>query len=304
MSVPAGFIIEQLQDAVDTTADEAKVKILRVVNSVYLMIAELRPWSTLLKQVVNPGTVLPADLARPFYVEDNTDYLYFPLNSGARERYSSARLYNWWKNMAVATPLLTGTDAATTMDSTAVTSAIGGFTQAMVGEFIRIGSHPGVYKIQTVTSGNAIVLETAFKGANFSDASTWTNLTDQYFEVRPRGTLQAAYTDQNGALITSSSLKLWYSARPIPILRDWDQILLPGECNALFLGAHRRLLRGDKYDNDALKEDADFKAAISQMKSLDNLDDKFLTPRDRFGNRIAFGRHRNTSTASIHNQQL
>jgi len=303
MSVPAGFIIERVQDAVDDTSADTKVRIRRAVNSVYIKIAESRPWSALLSQVTNPGTVLPGDLARIFYVEDNTDYLYFPVAAGVRERYSSSKLYNWWKNMAVATPLLTGTDLATTINSVTVTSAAAGFLASMVGEYIRVGSHAGVYKIATFNSTSSIALTDKFHGADWSDPSTAANLTSQYFEVRPQGTLQAAYTDQDGATLTSTSLKLWYSRRPIPIHNDYDEILLPGQCEAVFIGVMKLMLKGDKYVNDALKEDPEFVVALSGMKSLDNLDDKFRIPRDRYGQHVVFGRRRHARTYGIHSER-
>jgi hypothetical protein len=62
----------------------------------------------------------------------------------------------------------------------------------------------------------------------------------------------------------------------------------------------RLMLKGDKYVNDALKEDPSFTTALSAMKSLDNLDDKFRVPRDRFGQRVSFGRHRQSVTTGIH----
>lgn len=303
MSVPAGFIIERVQDAIDTDADEVKVDILRNLNAVYLKIAESRPWSTLMETITNPGTILPGDLARVWYVEDNTDYLYFPVASGVKERYSSTRLYNWWKNMAVGTPLATGTDMATTMNSTTVTSATASFTSALIGEYIRVGDHPGIYKITSVPSATQLTLANAFHGADFSVPSTWASLSSQYYEIRPTGTLQIAYSDQNGATLTSTTLKLWYSRRPIPILNDYDTVLLPGTCEAVFIGVMNLMLKGSKYVNDAIREMPDYEVALSQMKSLDNLDDRFKVPRDRFGARIMFGRVRHTSAVSIHSDR-
>ena len=303
MSIPAGFIIERVQDFFDTDAPEVKVDIIRNVNSEYIRIAESRAWSTLLQYVLNPGNVMPADLARIFYMEDDVDYLYFPTSS-QKERYTSTKLYNYWKNMTVGTPLLTGSDLATTMNSTTVTSATGGFTAAMVGEYIRVGTHPGIYKIAAVPAGNSLTLSTKFHGADFTDPNAYANLTNQYFEIRPQGTLIVAYSDQDGDIIpNSASLKLWYSQRPIPILNDQDMILLPGQCEALFVGVCSLMLKGNKYTNDAVKEIPDYEKALSQMKSLDNLDEKFRTPRDRFGSRVVFGRKRHTREVSIHSDR-
>lgn len=302
MSVPAGFIIERVQHQLDDDSNDTKVDILRSLNAVYIKIAESRAWSTLLSLVTNPGTTMPGDLARIFYVEDDTDYLYFPTSS-AKERYSSTRLYNWWKNMAVSTPLLSGTDMATTMNSVTVTSATGGFTAAMVGEYIRIGDHPGVYKIATYSSTSTITLTDKFHGANFTDPDTWADLSSQYFEVRPQGTLQVAYTDQDGDTLASTTLKMWYSRRPIPCLNDYDVVLLPGQCEAVFIGVCKLMLQSGKYDNDAMKRIPDYDEAISQMKSLDQLDDKFRVPRDRFGSRMMFGRKRHTRAVSIHSDR-
>jgi len=288
--ITCGFLLDKLQSAIDDKSDETKVDLRNHLNTAYQMIAGIRPWQTLMKQVTQSTTVLPADVSMLYYVEDDTDYIYF--RSGIPGRYTSARLYNWFRNMTQGTPLLTGTDGATTINSTTVTSATGGFTAAMVGEYIRIGENLGIYKISARTDTNTIVLTDAFRGADLSVPSSPANLTSQYFEVRPRSTKIIAFTDESGDAISSSTVKVWYSAIPLPLYNDYDEILLPGTGDALFFYVLKMMDRTNKYTNDALKLDQDYQAALDQMISLDPTEGRKNRPRDRYGNPFFFGRWR------------
>lgn len=276
-------IIERIQDMIIDSSTETKGEILKHLNAAYFEIAAEHPWHLLTEQVTQSTAVLPADLERIIYVEDDTDYLYF--NIGFPQRYSSERLYNYFDDIVYATPLLSGSDLVTTANSTTVTSATGGFTAAMIGEYIRVGSNRGIYKIAGCSDTNTITLQDGFRGASS---------TAQYFEVRPKGTRKIALTNEQGGAITSTTLKLWYLKKPLPLYNDYDQIMLPSECDALRIKVLQIMMVGDKYDNDALKQIPNYDDALDKMKSLNPYPKRFKTPRDFMGNRFAFGRQRVT----------
>lgn len=299
--VPTGAIIERVQAAIGDKSNETKVDIRNHLNAAYYSIANSRPWTNFTKQETVTSTLLPADMIYPIYAQDDTSELYFRI--GFPQRYFSQKLYNYFINLSVTTPLLTGTDLATTINSVTVTSATGGFTAAMVGEYIRIGTNKGIYKIATRSDTNTITLTEKFRGADWTDPDTPANLTAQYFEVRPVGTKNIALTDENGAAITTSTFLLWYLAQPLPLYNDYDMILLPGDCEALYVKVCRLMLETEKYENDSLRRVPDFEIEMSKMQQLDPIPEKFITPRDRQGMRLMFGRNRTRNPQSIHSER-
>ena len=278
--VTLGLLTDLIQDAVDDTSTETEAQIHRVINQSYREVAAMHFWQGLLASQAITSTILPGDLERMYYVQPaDTDYLYFPMQE--TDRYTNGRLYNWFLNLAVATPLLTGTDLVVTANSTQVTSVAGGFVSVThVGEYMRIGVAGGIYKIATVTDGNTIQLEKAYRGAS---------ATVQYFEIRPEGTLILGRTDEEGDALSGTDDILWYLRRPLPLYNDYDSIPLPGSCEAIRIMALQRMLEGDKYDNDSLKQQEHFQTAVSLMKSHEPTLGRAPRARGRYGNVLAFG---------------
>jgi len=281
MSTTLGAVRALVQDSVDDDSDDTALIIDRTINQSYREVAAMHFWQALKRYWLISSSILPGDLERMFYVEPaNTDYLYFPMSE--QDRYTNYRLYSWFLNMTVVTPILTGTDMIVVANDATVTSATGGFVTAThVGEYIRIGVDGGIYKIDSVTDTNTIELDHAYRGIGE---------TGQFFEIRPEGTLQLSRSDEQGDLITTVTDKLWYLARPIPLYNAYDSIPLPGTCDAIRIMALQRHLEGDKYDNDALKQQPNFVAALSSMKAHEPVVGGSPRVRDQFGYQMAFGR--------------
>jgi len=281
----------KIQGLMDDDSAETALDILRYTNLAYKRIAAMRNWNPLTVYESSQGTILPGNLVRIVYVEDDTDRLYFKI--GRPQRYMSQKLYNYFVDINPTTPLLTGSDMATTINSTTVTSATGGFVSAThAGEYIRIGASGGVYKISSVSDTNTLVLTEAFHGADWTDPSSAANLTSQYFEIRPTGTKRIAFTDENGDTITSSTIKMWYLREPRPLYNDYDPILLPGNAGALTSLVAQDMDTMEKYTNDALKKVPRYEEELRVMRSEDPISSQFMAPRDFYGNRVAFGRNR------------
>jgi len=301
--IPLGVLIGRLQDLIGDESLETKVSLRDHIVQVVYGISAKRNWNILLKKVTQDSAVLPGDLSEIYYVQDDTDYIYF--KSGIPARYTTAtRLYNYYVNLTQAIPLLTVSDLSTTINSTTVTSATGGFTTAdHVGEFIRIGATQGVYEIASRTDTNTLELVDGFRGADLTDRRNPANLTGQYAEIRPVGTKKILFHDEDGEEIDPSAHLLWYSKIPLPLYNDYDMILLPGNCEAVFLGTLILMNRADKYDNDALKLKSDYDEELSAMYKLDPVPGRQNAPRDRFGNRFAFGRRKVSEIARDSNNR-
>jgi hypothetical protein len=289
MSIACNALLARVQDMIDDHSSETKSILLGHLNALYMIAAADHPWYAMTGQVTNPGSVLPGDLERVLFIEDGLDKVYF--KRGYPQQYSNRTMYNWWQNYSTGTPLLTGTDGVSTANSTTFTSAAAGFTSAMVGEYIRIDENRGVYKIAGFNSASSITLQDAYRGA--AD-------TALYFEVRPEGTKQIIYKDENAAAITSATRILWYLRKPLPLYNDYDKILLPGECDFLRIALLKLMQVTQKYDNDSLKQVPEYVEAYAQTKSLEPVPDRFVAPRDHLGSRFSFGRTRVYTPQSIH----
>lgn len=283
--IAAGTMITRIQDLIDDYSTETKAKILRALNNSYRDIASDHFWQPLMSEVTLSGTILPSDMEKPYYVEDDTDFIYFPIS--VTDRYQNSRLYNWFENLTVTSPLLTGSDLVVTANSTTVTSAAAGFTAAMVGEYIQIGTNEGIYKIHAFVGATEVTLADGYRGDT---------ATAQYFEVRPSGTQQFQPSDENGDAISSTTIKFWYQRRPLPLHNDYDQIFLPGGCLAVQIMTHQMMMLGTKYDNDALKQSSSFIDAIGKMKPLNPTRGRCVRPRNRYGSQIVFGRQKVSSS--------
>jgi len=284
-----GTIQSRLQKLIDDDSTETALEITEFGNAAYRQTCADHIWQTLLTELSISGTsvTLPADMERPvLYIQDDTDYLFTPIS--ITDRYWNSKQYNWYPDGTITTALFTGSDMVVAAGSTSVTSAApsAAFDSTCVGEYIQIGTNEGIYKITAAPSGTELTLQDKYRGA--SD-------TAQVYEVRPVGTPKISFSDYDGAAVTvSSSGKLWYQRRPLPLYNDYDQLLLPGNCEAVRIMTFQMLLQREKYDNDSLRQDPAYQRAIASMNPLNPTLGRQVKPRDRNGSIIRFGRTRQT----------
>lgn len=294
-----GTIKSLLQKLIDDDSPETAAEMLEYANVAYRQICSDHIWQSLLAELSISGTstTLPGDLERPvLYLQDDTDDTWFPIS--ITDRYASSKLNNWYPNGTITEPLVYASDGVVVAGSTAFTSAAPStsFTSAMVGEYIQIGTNGGIYEIAALVSTTAITLQDGYRGA--SD-------TAQYYEVRPVGTQKIAYSDYDGAAATvSSSGKLWYQRRPLPLYNDHDQLLLPGTCEAVRIMIFQMLLQREKYDTDSVRQEPTYQRAIASMNPLDPTRGRQPKPRDRNGGVIRFGRWRSTVRVDTNSRRI
>jgi len=235
----------QVQNYIQDDSTETAADIKRFANVVYRQIASTHFYRPLVSQVTLSSTILPGDAERLFYVQwEDTDYMVFPIAEA--DRYVNPKLYNWFSKMQTLSTLVTGSDGVTVANAKSFTSAspstdFDDVSLTLAGEYIRIGTNGGIYKIASVTDANTLVLEDGFRGASG---------TAQSYQIRPEGTQQLGFADEAGDDLTSTTSVLFYQRVPLPLYNDYDQILLPGDCQAVVIKVHQMMLIQNKYDND------------------------------------------------------
>jgi len=286
-----GLHKQQLQKLLDDDSTETAEEIQLFTNIAYRRIASMHFWQPLMTENTFTSLTLPGDLEKLYYVEfSDTDYLVFPISR--TQRYVSRFLYNAFRNLTTVSPLSYGSDGVISANGTTFTSAspsvdFNATTTALAGQYIRIGTNSGIYKIASVTDANTIELEKGFRG----DAET-----AAYYEIQPNGTQKVNLTDHQGTELGFTNWKYIYQRIPLPVYNDSDQIELPGTCEAVTIMTHQMMLLGDKYDNDALRRDPAFNEAIDAMYPLNPIESDRRMPRDRHGSLIMYGRRR-----AVHN---
>jgi len=296
--IPYGKLKDRLQAKLKDTSSETAADILLYTNEAVRDIGSDHFFNTLKRRVTFPSNgILPADMERPYYVQlSDTDFLAFPISDTSR--YTSNKLFGWWIDTTTTnTPLSDGADGIIAANGTAFTSAAPStaFDSTMVGEFIRIGENEGVYKISAVPGATSLTLADGYRG----DAET-----AAHYEVRPEGTERIGVTDYDGVDVSDEVAFFDYTKIPLPIYNDYDLIPFPGNCAAVRIMVEQQLLQGEKYDNDALKRSGEFIRALGNMKPLQPVKGRTPAPRNRFGNRVKFGRYKNKIREDSNNRRI
>lgn len=251
-------LFDQMNEPMSSATDEKKALFKSKFNEAYRDVASRWTWSTLKKTVTLGATYLcPADMLRVLRVidEDKQAYNYI----GGVHRLSKYN-YNWYFTDMITTPLAEGTTLNVDQYGTSLSADAEFPATTCAGEYIRIGSNPGLYKIATWTSTSAMTLTDHFRG----DA-----LSDSIFSVRPVGTQVLAFSDASGEDLTPTDVELTYIRKPLPLYLDEDVIELPGDCQAVFIKAMQKILALNKYDRAAGRLDGEFIAALTNMKSME-----------------------------------
>lgn len=278
--VTLGWVLDNMKDWLsdDTTNTQDKIK--RIATLALYQVCGERDWD-FLKRTISPSVatlsatvpiVMPGDLAKVIgaIVDGDNRYIYSPV----RDRRPLKHLYNWFYDNPVSTVLASGTTITATKGSTAITSTAEFPSSDAAGEYIRIGENMGIYKIATWTSASAMTLEQAFRGDTVTG--------DTYFEVRPVGTRQINFCDQNADFVAPSAPEITYTVQPLPLINRWDAIDVPNNGLPVFFRAfhYQALQRGWTRVAQAAKELAQQEFATAQRQEPS--DHERLKPLTRF----------------------
>lgn len=261
--IPCGILLndiaEQMNNSLSTADPEWKLTLLRKLNQAYRDVAQRNDcnWSTLRSKTDITTALLPADMVSILAVYDDNDFFYHYIGGAKRQ---SKFPYNWYFDTSVETALATGTTVAVDEYSTAVTSTTEFPATTCAGEYIRIASNPGYYKIDTWTDDSTMTIAKAFRG----DA-----VDEERFSIRPAGTKQIALSDANGDSRDIGTLTIEYKRMPLPLYHDEDLIELPGDCVAVYVKALQHVLALKTFSTAARLRESEFDRALTIMKSLE-----------------------------------
>jgi len=263
MSIPCGILLDQAANSLNdprTTADETwKKQLLSKLNESYQEVASSYPWQQLKRTITLTDDVyiVPADCLRILRVIDENKQ---PYNFVGGKSVYSAFNYNWYWDTPIETVLASGATLAVSDYGTAVTATAEFPATTCVGEYIRIGSNAGLYKISAWASTSSITLADYFRGVSESQV---------IFSIRPIGTPVLAFTGPSATAISPTDVEITYIKTPLPLSRDEDIIELPGDCSAVRIKTEQKLLAMVKRDWQADRMKEDYVEALGRMKALE-----------------------------------
>ena len=261
MSIPCGPMLDELLSQMNNpsgTADEQfKAQAMQKLNESYRDVYSTYDWGMFKTKatLVDSVYIVPADCRNILHVSDQNKV---PYNFVAGNNRRSDFRYNWYFDTPVATPLAEGTTLNVGEYSTALSSTAEFPATTCAGEYARMGSNTGLYKIATWTSTSAMTIADHFRGDQLSSS---------IFQIRPRGTQVLAFCGMTGNAITPVGVEVTYVKFPLPLYDDTDLIELPGYCTAVKIKALQKLLAMQGFSSAAERMKTDFTAALSEMKA-------------------------------------
>jgi hypothetical protein len=270
-------MIEELLDQCNRpagTEDEVfKRQVWGKLNEALRDVCGVYDWNVLKTTATLPTTYLvPADCRTILHVSDENKTPYNFMNGHNR---NSDFNYNWYWDTPIATPLAEGTTLEVSEYATALVSTAEFPATTCAGEYIRIGSNVGMYKISAWTSASAMTLVEHFRGDTLSNA---------IFEIRPRGTQVLAFCDSTGSALTATDVEITYVKYHLPLYREEDIILLPGYAPAVRIRALQKLLAMMGFSMAADRLKSEYTASLSEMKSAES-SIPIITPTSMFRRR-------------------
>jgi hypothetical protein len=266
MSIPAGVLADEISTQMNKpsgTSDEIwKKQVWQKLQEAYRDVVDAWDWACLKSTVtLSTSFLVPADCKNISRVSDADKTVYNIVNGKNR---GSPFNYNWFLSDPINSPLAEGTTLNISEYATALTSTAEFPATTCIGEYCKIGSNPGFYKIETWTSASAMTLTDHFRGDAESAA---------IFQIRPRGTQVLAFSDSQGTTITPTGIELTYSRFPLPPYRESDIIELPGSCRAVGIQALRKILALSGYNQAADRKNNEYISALTEMKASEPIPD-------------------------------
>ena len=152
----------------------------------------------------------------------------------------------------------------------------GTWDASYIGEYVRFGSEPGIYKI---TAENA-----------FTPRYYGKSIFGKKAMIRPSGTRRMMLTDENDDYV-SGTVMMYYWSYPSPLYMDNQDILLPAS-RALELATFIRMLGSkDRRESDADRYRAEYREALDALIAMNPRFSRPMPPTNMQGDKMFDMRH-------------
>ena len=279
----AGYLWAEVQKALRLYGNDDMTSIQQSCNMAYFHLYGLRSWVQGRRKVSidftshdsNNAMLWPGDLAGIDAVW-SSEHQFFSSEWSRAEKDTSENdaTYRWFYTEPVS-------DALAILPSISITNgsnvfAGGTWAASYIGEYIRICSEPGVYKLTAERT-----FTPRWYGPDVSGAPT------DAIQVRPAGTKRFSIVDDKGTF-TESTVTVYYWAYPIPLYLEYQPILLPDFRALELLTIINVLGLKDRKEAIADRYRIEYEKALSIMESLNP---EFMSPHpplDRYGEQVRF----------------
>lgn len=253
-----------------------------MTNLTYMDFCAKWPWRALRRtcQITytsadTAGAWFPSDAVNIYHAQDADGNVFYERDIANIQEDDP--VHRWYCMSVNDSPTI-----ATGFSLTPNSATVGGssFTSAQVGEYVTFAGHMGVYRIASTTT-----LTAPWRGReSFSDVTAM---------IRPEGTMRIQVID-DAADLYAGTVAFYYWVYPLPLLRDYDAIMLPGT-EALEMAVCKRYqgdYKGDKVGAQMWMQQYD--RAFREMKAADPIAVTQSAPKGADGMRVYFGRRRST----------
>lgn len=263
----AGYIWDEILSATRNSSNDDVESMKRSCQIAYYHLIGLLPWDACrskLSVAVSAGAaaLLPADMVNIEAIWDSTNKIeYLP---GAQ--WGSIVRPTWFTLDPVKDSL--ALLANITVDTLANKWTGGTWSDSYIGEHIRFGKEPGIYKI---TAENT-----------FAPHYYGPRIDRVIGHIRPAGTKQLACVDEYGDRI-SGTMDVYCWTYPAPLYEESQDILLPSTRPLELQTLIRMLGTKDRRENAADRYREEYKESLAEMKAMNPRFTRPAEPTNRSG---------------------
>lgn len=259
--ITAGNVWDEIASVLHDTGNDTLESMKRSCQLSYYYLIGLLPWEACRRKLsatlsATESYLLPADMVGIESVYDSTNEIeYFP-----GTKWGSIIRPTWFYIDPVEDALALLTNIG--VESLAGKWTNGTWAASYIGEYIRFGKEPGVYKI---TAENTFTPR--YYGPRIGTATG---------HVRPAGTRKIACVDDNGDRV-SGAMDIYYWAYPVPLYDESQDIILPASRPLELQTLIRMLGTKDRRESAADRYRDEYKDALISMKAMNP---RFTQPKE------------------------
>lgn len=274
--ITAGYVWEEIASVLQDSGNDTLESMKRSCQIAYYHLVSLLPWEACRRKLsatlsATESYLLPADMVGVEAVYDSANEVeYIP---GARWGEIIRPTWNYLDPVEDALVILQGIS----IESMANKWTGGTWSASYIGEYIRFGKEPGIYKI---TAENTFTPR--YYGPKI-DRTTGT--------IRPIGTRKLACTDDAGDRV-SGAMDIYYWAYPPPLYDESQDIVLPASRPLELQTLVRMLGTKSRRENAADRYREEYREALAEMKAMNPRFTQPKAPANRTGGSVFDMTHR------------